>query len=284
MNEKKKYIKCRIHGFNLNSEIDNLLNEIINYQNKDTVVDSDLINDIAIRAKKKFLHSIYNDYKDKFECKDEKLNELDVGKDILKEKLKQIIIDEMKCHENKNEHNNNIQNIVTSGNKTISIKNDANLLENFFKFKRSFPYDFIIQLDTDTNQVFECHKLLFAFKSNYFYKLFENRQNINQVYFTNINKTSFDFIYNYIYGTKIKFNPFNFVNLFISVEILEIEELKITLEKFHQENLNNLLFKKINRSFFLNQMIIKCQKRLETNVVENLIKIHICNQECIKIL
>ena len=284
MNKKKKYIKCRIHGFNLNNEIDNLLNEINNDQNKYSINDPDSLNDVAVRVKKKFLHSIYNDYKNKFECKNVNSNEFDVGKNILNEKLKEIITDEIQSLQNKNEHNNNIQSICPSENKTIVIKNNANLFENFFKCKRLFLYDFIIQLDVDNDQVFECHKLLFAFKSNYFYKLFENRQNINQVYFTNVSKTTFDFIYNYIYGTKIKFNPFNFVNLYITVEILEIEELKIQLEKFYQVNFNNFLFKKIYRRIFskdiLSELINKCHRRLASNVVENLIKIHICNQEC----
>ena len=82
--KRKKYIRCRIHGFSVKNEIENIFSKID--EDKNSLVsstDKELLDSIAKRAKKKFLSAIYYEYKNDFETKDVKVNEFDISKDIL---------------------------------------------------------------------------------------------------------------------------------------------------------------------------------------------------------
>ena len=271
MSKSKKYIKCHIHGFNLNEEIENVFLKI---QNNIQILElnHDELKELNLIVKKKFLHSVYNDYKKKCEFKFG-TNEFEINKNFLCEKLYGIILTELKQFENLNEKKN------------FLLKNNNDYLEIFVQHKKSIQFDFIIQLDKDGNKIYECHKLIFAFKSEYFFKLFENRQNIDQVFIKNASKTTFDFIYSYIYGFKAPFNPLNYINLYIAALVLEIEELKQSLEVFYNENIDNSWFKKTNKNIFLKHFlgnIPACKQNEINNEFNNSIKIHICDEKCIE--
>jgi hypothetical protein len=273
----KHHLNCRIHGFSVDNEVKSIFNELKTNKKYQEYLNED----VALKVKNIFLNLIYNDCK--VETKNSKSKEITVHKDILLAKLQEIISSQLKSLINiKQQVNNNNENC---SDKKIVISNKNNYLKEFLSYKISS--DFIIQLDLDKSKIFECHKMIFAAKSGYFYKLFKNHESISHIYINNINNSTFDFVFSYIYDLKIKLNPFNLSNLYIAAIIFEIEELKQTLIKFYQQNQDNFLLKqKIYKNIFFDDIFIKTTKNCKFNKNNNefgdVVKIHICDEKCIE--